>query len=844
MSKCKVDFIICMMAVLGLASSLPAADALVPLPVVGAEFIDGSMVMGAPSGDPDPTRGSGRALRPNAIEIALDYLGRSVVVDLGQIQLVQKIEVCSTYDRKLRHLNSTTLELYQSIDNLTFTRVKGYRYNARGADKDDYVTLLGRAARTKKNYMVIELSGLDLRARYLKVHSGYKGREYDFVASPDRMIRAFGRPGVAEGDRVRLPLGLLHSGANTIHLNTAHFEDLRALDYQIRLVPLDGGPAVFQADGEIVVDPRAQDALHELKIDLPDLEPGLYRLSVNRHDPSGQYPLWTYDRDIRFVSAITYADGVSAGDLAVPGECVLIRPGTTAPSAWSVDVADPDSPLWRGKGDLSLACRLKGSYAVYVGHLGSQKAAAVSAGTQQRTLVSSKNGSAMAINESYYGILDNVESSSLALKFENQDSDAAIAWIKLLALTPRQVRLANGEEDLSKGRKLIYVSDGSSWFGGFDSKPHVTVKDFEAKAESFIGSDGLVERFDWCPGSSTVIYSYPTKVAELIGKRGIFPRRFDKYTTENVLELIGQGNPPLRLIAEACRRNGLGCYAAIRMASFHTAPYEDIFNSEFWKAHPEYRIVQYDGRQSVMFSYAFPEVRKMYLDLMREMLDYSIDGIHFEFLKEPMLMGFEEPLVSSFRKKYGRSPLDADFKDWQRWYQYRADIMTGFVRSVRAMLDEEGAKCGRRFGLSARIPCYNYFEAGLDPKAWIAEGLVDMLAPGTNQLPNHPILIEPFIEMARGTSVKIYSRYEDSMGDSRDPEPGDDEAGEYAGWHSAASVHRSRDFIMQEFRKGAAGIYRFNSEGADWRWYQNLERWDEFENPRRLLSVPYTAAVR
>jgi len=835
--------VLCLLSLLSLESIVSAADELVLLPVIGAEVIDGRMVIASPAGDSNPRQGSGRVLRPNTTETALDYLGVSVVVDLGQMQLVQRVELCSTNNTngKIQNLNESTLELYASTDNVTFERVRGYKYNARAVEKDDFVGLRGSASKKIRIHNVIELSGLQLSTRYLKVHSTYKGRDYDFVAPPDRMIRAFGQPGVPEGERVRLPLGLLQAGVNKIGVNAKHFKKLPNLRCHIRLQLLGGGPEVVGIEKDIPLDPKGQNSWHEVEINVPDCEPGLYRLTVERIDESKNLSLWVDEQEPRVVGSVRQIEAANneeeTNSAAHPGECLLIRPEKVS-GGWSVDSADPEFPLWRGHGALKIPVRLKGSYVVYVGLLGPENCLALEVGEQRMVPISSRKASSDAMHEAYLGIVENVEASSLTIHLGDQDAGPAIAWIKLLALTPRQVRLARGEEDLSKSRKLIYVSDGASWFGAFDHKPKRTVQDLEAKVEIFEGSD-MVERFDWCPGTSSVIYGYPTKVGQLIRKRASYALRYDKYITENILEFIEQGNPPLKVIADASRRNGLECYAAIRMAAYYTPPSADVYNSDFWREHPEYRIQYHDGRQYECLSYAFPEVRKLYLDLMREMLDYGIGGIHFEFLRDSTLLGFERPVVESYQRKYGKSPLDPDFEEWERWYQHRAAIMTEFVRSVRSMLDEEGQKRHKRFGISARIPCYDYFEAGLDPKTWMAERLVDMVAPGSNQLPNRPMPLELFVEMARGSSCKVYSSFEDAMGDGRDPQPSDDEAGIDPGWHSHASKDESRDFVIQEFRKGALGIYRFNSEGNDWKLYENLERWDEFENPRRLLTVPY-----
>ena len=59
-------------------------------------------------------------------------------------------------------------------------------------------------------------------------------------------------------------------------------------------------------------------------------------------------------------------------------------------------------------------------------------------------------------------------------------------------------------------------------------------------------------------------------------------------------------------------------------------------------------------------------------------------------------------------------------------------MMTGLLRRIRAMADEKGAKRGRPFLISARVPDSPGFAKGigLDIERWMADGLIDMVAGG------------------------------------------------------------------------------------------------------------------
>ena len=825
------------------------------IPVVGVEYINGMNPVYdgqyGPPGDPDPTSGTGnQPICFSRLGIVLDYEGCSVVADLGDNYLVQRIELCDTgrdNHGSAANLNADNLELYRSYDNVTFEKVpKGAFRQYAGANGV---------------FDVIELSGLSFQARYIKVHSTYTGTNYDFVSDLSRIVRVFG---YNPGPRIRLPLGLVQWGANQIQVNASHFESLPSLDCEIQLVCLHDGKRVTQSQDTVrLLNFKKSAAWQNVTVNVPQCEPGLYRLIVKRLAPSGDQPLWTDRREIRVVKAIKdilpLADNtdtkrsVTAAAVAetVPGNCLLARPSPSQPAVagWLVDGADSQWPLWRGRAGadskLKFPIKASGSYAIYVGLRGPAGGLSVTAGTNTLVPISAGGKQAEFINETYLGILDPAQTEELILRPNGASANAGIAWIKMLCLTPRQQRLARGEEDFALVRKMIYVTDGYSMWGDTTKRPKFGVPELlKSCVDVVAGSDGLVERFDYCPGSSSVIFAYPAKVGELVGKRGKYAVNWDRFVEENVLALIQQGIAPLKVVADANKKQGVQTYAAFRMNSYYDAPFADFFNSDFWREHLPMRIANYKGsKRFAGLSYAYPEVRNYHVAILREMLNYNVDGIHLEFMRGAPFMGFDAPLIASYKEKYSQSPLDPQFKDWAKWQQHRADVMTGFIRQVRTMLDEEGKKRGRRFGLSARIPCQNYLRIGLDPRRWIKEGLLDVLAPGSNELPNPPITLQPFIEMARGTPCRIYSSLSPEWGDGRDPSPEDDARGDYSATiDSGTDEDYRRNFVAREFRKGALGMYMFNNQGADWRWYRNLERWDEFQNPRRLGMIKYKPA--
>ena len=109
------------------------------------------------------------------------------------------------------------------------------------------------------------------------------------------------------------------------------------------------------------------------------------------------------------------------------------------------------------------------------------------------------------------------------------------------------------------------------------------------------------------------------------------------------------------------------------------------------------------------------------------------DGINLCFVRGPHFLQFEEPILKSFRETYpGEDPLKVSESD-PRLLQIRADIMTGFMKDARKVLDEVGAKKNKKLTLSVWVWPWERgvwlggtpLQEGLDVKKWITEGLLD-----------------------------------------------------------------------------------------------------------------------
>jgi len=303
------------------------------------------------------------------------------------------------------------------------------------------------------------------------------------------------------------------------------------------------------------------------------------------------------------------------------------------------------------------------------------------------------------------------------------------------------------------GEKLIIINDDG--FSPFYSGHYKTAEDLHKQMLSF--RDTQVAVMEWCviDGSRA---NYPSKVTELIGT-GVteFGRRGDQMAAETVQRLAASGIDTLQVVASACHEAGMQCFASMRMNNDYPDTAMDgaigrLLNSDFWRQHPELRIPGKYGQSH--FSYAYPEVRAFKLGILREVAGRDVDGINLDFIRHPPFFGLDGPLLKAFQSKYQVDGSTVAVDD-PRWIPLRAEIMTGFLRDVRRLLDEEGQRKHRHLGLSARVDWKDHAILGCDIETWLKEGLIDYLVVGQHSLGGYEFDIAPFVSMAKGSGCAV-----------------------------------------------------------------------------------------
>ena len=796
-------------------------------------------------GDRHPEVGTGhRLVDDDGTKVALDFRGNSLVVDLGQVQEVKALRL-EAGERpapgSFANLINGNLELYSSLDNKTFQRIKSFDEDVETGDSPHLL-----------------LSGFDVEARYLKVHSLFTGDSYNVVGIVNKLLKAYGVSGPLAGQRLRVDFGLLQSGINAVSINADSIRPAAKLKFRYQLWPyIRAAETKPLEEGPVKIDSGSgKSAWKSAELKIAKTTTGFYRLSLECVDSADGQVLWREERDLHLVAKLyrrTFPGSDETPVLAA-GDALVVTPGPggEALGRWKVDRQNPEWPLWTCEANLvsSLAIPVlwEGDAALYLGIRG-DGSATVSVGKDKSALKSSAGGSSDWINGAFFGVFAAADSEGISVRSQISPEPVEVAYLKVLALTAAQAEVAAGKSSAFEGKKLIFYSDAYSTHGGFSSPSNYKAEDFEKFADQFADSGDIVERFDFCQGVTSVICSHLSKVphTEYPGQFGHYETNYSKYVGQNIKEnYIDKGLNPIEVMGERLQKHHVPLYVGYRMNAFYDPPDDLHYVSAYWREHPEFRIQPYRGTTWAGRSYAYPEVRDFNLEIIQEMLALGVKGVHLEFMRHPPFVGYDPPLVEAFRKEHGASPWDPDFELWEEWDAAQTEVMTGMLRKIRALLDAEGEKQGTRFGLTARIDYRNFRAQSLDVETWAREGLVDAIIPGDYTIRNHSIDLTPFQKMMKGTDVKVYSSLSPEETGTRDPSSEDDAAG-IPPPQGAIPTHDMKEIVVEAYRQGASGVYMFNNGGtgaySDWRQFRGLEAWDIYENPYHLSKFPYSQSL-
>lgn len=225
---------------------------------------------------------------------------------------------------------------------------------------------------------------------------------------------------------------------------------------------------------------------------------------------------------------------------------------------------------------------------------------------------------------------------------------------------------------------------------------------------------------------------------------------------------------PLAYILKLGHEAGLEVHAWINAIYIWSKADPPVDKGHVLHRHPEWMMVDDEGRSLADYDQrdiAIKGIEGVFVDPgMEEVLDYllsiymevatnyPVDGIHFDYIRYPGVhFGYSDDLCRRFQEQHGVDPrmLSNEVKgyaaekhllgnqpildEWNyihyaRWNKVKADQITELVRRVSRAVK----KARPQIKVSAAVfpdPGTAYWRVSQDWRAWMAEGLVDIICP-------------------------------------------------------------------------------------------------------------------
>lgn len=349
-------------------------------------------------------------------------------------------------------------------------------------------------------------------------------------------------------------------------------------------------------------------------------------------------------------------------------------------------------------------------------------------------------------------------------------------------------------------RRLIYNNDGND-----NPRGEVTPERFLARRFNALAGTPVDSIF-YCTGVFNK-YTHASQVSEmLVYSDNIAAEGMNPYWPH---ELILQGRDTLDLAIDFAREHDKEIFWSMRMNDNHDGyrgTWIDALMSSWKQMHPDYvmgeagQLWESRGVNTwASLNWSIPEVREKAFRILEDVASRrDVDGIELDFLRFP--------------------PYFPEVLDEEHAYPDHIELMTEFMRRVRAMTEREGLRRGRPILLAVRV-----FDStgaskasGLDWETWAEESLFDLLiAGGMAQF-------EPWenvVELGHKYDLPVYP----VVGDHRVT----------AFWNNE---ERLRGEALAAWRAGADGLYLFNDFS---RPNRDVVTYEDLADPDRLSAQPW-----
>ncbi|MCZ6676794.1 MAG: hypothetical protein O7E52_06045 [Candidatus Poribacteria bacterium] len=278
-------------------------------------------------------------------------------------------------------------------------------------------------------------------------------------------------------------------------------------------------------------------------------------------------------------------------------------------------------------------------------------------------------------------------------------------------------------------------------------EPPMRKEEYEAGVNELVGTP--VEALMFCLGDGRTVL-HDTKVGELWGHNvEKWPHLIFRRAHQNARDLIDEGHDPLRLICDRAHAKGMLVYPTLLVQQGRGDRSEDVrcSNFRFDNAHLEIGArgdVDTDFPGLTCLDFKHEEVREERFALIEETLNnYSVDGFELQLNYSPYYFHPDE--------------VDAG-----------REIMTAWIRRVYEAVKQSA---GER-ELAIRIPASleGCMQVGLDVRAWLQQGIVDVIIGQTfsgPELLDSTTDFRPLVAAAQGTNCRVHAAIQSHVDSDR-----------------------------------------------------------------------------
>lgn len=362
------------------------------------------------------------------------------------------------------------------------------------------------------------------------------------------------------------------------------------------------------------------------------------------------------------------------------------------------------------------------------------------------------------IQEVYLGVADLTDQDVVIDSVRQKP--AFLAYIKCVPLTDDEVQQVKEDRMRSETRTAIATFDGHSMIWPYAPRTAQDLANtFTQYAESDFGTW-------WFQVTGADLVNYKSAVGNTPhGDLEAYPNDGQRSYGESINALIEADVNVVKVAIEEAHRADTEILIFSRVGGWKgSAPWEEMFSSDFYEANPQWRTIDRDGTPAMYMSYAYPEVQDHIIDMLRESVGYGADGAGLLFHRGMPMMLWEDGFLNRFAEKYHADAREVP-EDDERIHAMRAEIVTEYLRKIRQMLDEIEAERGDgkhlKLAVSALATEADNAKFGLDIKAWAHEGLVDQVASAwfayhTSGLGAGKSDVAYYADAVKGTDTQYY----------------------------------------------------------------------------------------